>query len=434
MKTGMRIISAGGDETDSFPAATGLLRMCLAPMPDRNPATHRGPQIAAQALGTLATDEPEPVTLPPEAGWRDFLQTLGISAAILSFASDETGSGQQSRHSCASLIGFEEVQAAPHFKEELLLFARQQWHETADASFRVFRMAEVAIPRFLPTALTTLESTGALLCSLFDHAAVMQVRVPTGTIRALLLREIGAGAFGNCWLALEAFAQMFAATAATRSAISNQPLQSEMLKTMLDQISLAIFLVDDGGRPIFCNEAANSLLERRDPLLRGCDGTLACHVNAESKQLCSAIQPVAHADHFREEVLRVTTRDGSARKVSIVPAPARTACDKSRCAMVVVSPWRACEAPEKFLSALGLLPSEQRFLNAFLHSSCITDAAARTGLSEETAHLFETHSGKARCPPPDGARPTYLWHGAPFAPVSCCDRCTPLMIEDWQHL
>ena len=46
------------------------------------------------------------------------------------------------------------------------------------------------------------------------------------------------------------------------------------------------------------------------------------------------------------------------------------------------------DAPSSLLEALGLLPSEQRFLGQFLKSSSLGNAAEGCGLSEETARTY----------------------------------------------
>ena len=49
--------------------------------------------------------------------------------------------------------------------------------------------------------------------------------------------------------------------------------------------------------------------------------------------------------------------------------------------------WQG-RAPTSLLEALGLLPSEQRFLGHFLKSSSLCNAAEGCGLSEETARTY----------------------------------------------
>ena len=52
--------------------------------------------------------------------------------------------------------------------------------------------------------------------------------------------------------------------------------------------------------------------------------------------------------------------------------------------LILMGPGKV-DAPSSLLEALGLLPSEQRFLGQFLKSSSLGNAAEGCGLSEETA-------------------------------------------------
>jgi DNA-directed RNA polymerase specialized sigma24 family protein len=55
--------------------------------------------------------------------------------------------------------------------------------------------------------------------------------------------------------------------------------------------------------------------------------------------------------------------------------------------LIVLAPGKMA-APTQLLEALGLLPSEQRFLGHFLKSSSLCNAAVDCGLSEETARTY----------------------------------------------
>ena len=55
--------------------------------------------------------------------------------------------------------------------------------------------------------------------------------------------------------------------------------------------------------------------------------------------------------------------------------------------LILMGPGKV-DAPTSLLEALGLLPSEQRFLGQFLKSSSLGNAAEGCGLSEETARTY----------------------------------------------
>ncbi|MBW8754401.1 MAG: hypothetical protein JF595_09645 [Sphingomonadales bacterium] len=159
---------------------------------------------------------------------------------------------------------------------------------------------------------------------------------------------------------------------------------------MFDKVSLATLLVDADGRPIFCNDAARMMLNERDWLLLSQDGTIACRNAGLSKQLKTAIRGVATIGDFAltETVLRLDNVEGEWRLAFIIPAVSRFRDESSRCAMVLVHAPARTDASAQLLSALGLLPSEQRFLSSFLRASSLSEAAIETGVSDETARTY----------------------------------------------
>lgn len=328
---------------------------------------------------------PRGATRLAEVGWREFLEAMGVSAAIMSFTAATPEAG---RH--AYLVGLDEARSDPQLVDGLLHYAESAWRGADDAGFHPFQVtADENIAGAHP-AFATDRSPGRLALRPFDHAAILQGNGNSGTWRALLLRASGDGDFdAPCQRTLMAATPMFLEAAATHAASTRHERHSELLEAMFDRVSLAVMLVDADARPIFCNDAARTLLDARDPLLRAADGNLACNGAAETKRLRTSIRSVATASNDdTEAVLRLGTTDGNWRMTFVVPARAGTSGGLSRCAMVLVDTRRPCEAPGPLLHALGLLPSEQRFLNAFLRSNSIGEAAGQSGLSEETARTY----------------------------------------------
>lgn len=319
----------------------------------------------------------------PEIGWRDFLETMGVAAAVMGFIAKAADGGRQ-----AYLIGFDQARSNQALTEDLIRYAERAWKSADDAAFHAFRVATGAIGAGLYDAFAASDPSGGQALLPFDHAAVMQCSGNTGMLWAVLFRARHDGGFEACQRSLTSAGPMFLEAAATHTASLRQQRHSELLEAMFDRVSLAVMLVDSGGRPVFCNAAARSMLDGRDALLRACDGSLSCNGAAETKRLRAAIHSVANAADDAEAVLKIGTNDGDWRMLFVVPARTRSAGGLTRCAMVLVDTRRPCEAPGPLLRALGLLPSEQRFLNAFLRSNNISEAAAQSGLSEETARTY----------------------------------------------
>jgi DNA-binding CsgD family transcriptional regulator len=72
----------------------------------------------------------------------------------------------------------------------------------------------------------------------------------------------------------------------------------------------------------------------------------------------------------------------------VISAGSRRGDSMTRCAMVIIMGPGKVDAPASLLEALGLLPSEQRFLVHFLKSNSLGNAAEGCGLSEETARTY----------------------------------------------
>ena len=67
---------------------------------------------------------------------------------------------------------------------------------------------------------------------------------------------------------------------------------------------------------------------------------------------------------------------------------ARSGESGTRCALLFILAPGRMTASAQMLEALGLLPSEQRFLGHFLKSNSLCDAAIDCGLSEESARTY----------------------------------------------
>src|SRR5215831_16937000 len=75
-----------------------------------------------------------------ELGWRAFLQTIGVSAAIVSYAHDTGDVGRQ-----AFLVGFESARCDLQLARSLVAFAENAWLQAASSIFQEFRLFEQAL-------------------------------------------------------------------------------------------------------------------------------------------------------------------------------------------------------------------------------------------------------------------------------------------------
>jgi PAS domain-containing protein/DNA-binding CsgD family transcriptional regulator len=325
-----------------------------------------------------------------DLGWRSFLKTLGVSAAIISYVRECGDVGRQ-----AFIVGLDDARQDLRLARALLAHAEQIWQPVDANTFRPFRLCEQALVTEVPAhdaqPRATRDATAAQLLDQFDHAAVARYAEPNAKLQALLLRHPEDGEFTTeCRQSILRVLPLFMRSAGAFVTARQEERRVAQLEAMFDKVSLATLLVDANGRPIFCNDAARKMLDERDWLLQGPDGTIACRNAALSKQFRNAVRSVATVGDFAatEAVLRLDNEDGEWRLAFIVPAASRFRDESSRCAMVLVHAPERADASAQLLSALGLLPSEQRFLNSFLRSSSLSEAATETGVSDETARTY----------------------------------------------
>jgi PAS domain-containing protein len=325
-----------------------------------------------------------------DLGWRAFLSTMGISAAIISYVREGGDVGRQ-----AFIIGFDSAHSDRRIARTLVSFAEHVWKRVGENNFSPLRISQQVLglgrPVEDPAQPASHDALIAQLLKQFDHAATARHCEQGAKMQMLLLRSRDGGEFTpECQRSIMRVLPLFIQSAGAFVTAKREERRTAQLEAMFDKVSLATFLVDADGRPIFCNDAARLMLGERAWLLQGPDGTIACKNAALSKELKAAIRSVATIGDFAstETVLRLDNDEGEWRLAFIVPAVSRFRDDSSRCAMVLVHAPARADASAQLLSALGLLPSEQRFLHSFLKSSSLSEAASETGVSDETARTY----------------------------------------------
>lgn len=336
-------------------------------------------------------DQAGPIVLPglffdADLGWRAFLETQGVSGAIICYAREAGNVGRQ-----AFLVGFETARSDRLLAQSLIAYAEYLWQQEATCGFWQSRQSEQPAARSAGGGLAPGHHGAARLLDRFDHVAVARHVEPDARMQALLFRSPASGAFSpECRQSLIRVLPLFMQSAGTFVAARHEERRAAQLEAMFDKVSMATLLVDANGRPIFCNDAARKLLDERKWLVLGNDGVIGCVNPAQSKPFRNAVRGVATVGEIvpTEAVLRLDNEDGEWRLAFIVPAVSRFRDETSRCAMVLVHAPARTDASAELLGALGLLPSEQRFLNSFLRANSLSEAATDTGVSDETARTY----------------------------------------------
>lgn len=321
-------------------------------------------------------------TIDSELGWRGFLDRVGVSAAIFSYQPAGVDAGRY-----AFLVGLDEARDDPQTAEGLLAYAEAAWQAFNCTAFTSFDPNELVETH--PNLAETPRANEIVLG--YGSAASVQYAEHGASLTGLLL---GDGTPAELFTAdsrrrIEDVLPMFLHSAAADVAHKRQQRQANLLGAMFDRVSLAVMLLDANGRPIFMNEPANALLDSQETLSRAPDGTISCAGMAQAKALRVAVRNAATTNDCGQEiVLRLDDGDGPPLLGFVVPTTHPRGGNASRCAMLVVHTPRDISVSSPMLKALGLLPSEQRFVSSFLRSSSLSEAAGQIGLSEETARTY----------------------------------------------
>lgn len=311
--------------------------------------------------------------------WYEYLNQHGAKAAILSVLLQCEGA---QRH--AFFVGLDSARDDAEATKELLILAEQLWTRLNDQPSLQFDAATI-----LPT-----HSENALLHGLlmdFGCGVAAQMRHDGAIVRALYLREKGLDGFSRQELAsLQLALPLFAESSAKGVQLARQAQRSAMLEAMFDRVSLSMTMLTSDSRPLFMNSAAKAMLDERKWLIRSADGSISSINSLQSKLLRESIRRAATAQPgaLTENVFRLDCNTGEWRLAYVVSAMSRSGETTNRCALLIVLAPGKMDAPTHMLKALGLLPSEQRFLGHFLKSSSLGDAAVDCGLSEETARTY----------------------------------------------
>ncbi|KTE14964.1 helix-turn-helix transcriptional regulator [Sphingopyxis sp. H115] len=311
--------------------------------------------------------------------WHDYLAQFDVMSAILTVS--VSGAGQQ-RH--AFLIGFDQVRGDAAATRRLLTMMEEVWARIGEQPAHPFQFSAALFG-------TGSGPVDAGTDGPFHNGLAIQLKREGKAVRALFFRHAGGASFSDADAAsLQSIAPLLAESATGVAQLAQQSQRSAMLEGMFDRVSLATALLSADAQPLFLNSAAAGLVEQRKWLIRAADGAIVAANPGQAKQLRESIRRAATAasDAPVEDVFRLDCRDGEWRLAYVISAKSRTGDGTTRCAMMIIMGPGKVDAPTSLLEALGLLPSEQRFLGHFLKSSSLCNAAEGCGLSEETARTY----------------------------------------------
>jgi PAS domain-containing protein len=317
--------------------------------------------------------------------WHDYLAQYDVMSAIMTVT---LPAPNQQRH--AFLFGLDDARNSPRATQRLLAIAERLWQGVGPQSAFQFQVSGASW-----TSGIDLNGDGDAgvedILAMFDHGVAAQTQHNGTVIQAVYFRQNGRGKFSRHDVgSLQLILPLFADSAAGGAQIARQSQRSAMLEAMFDQVSLSMTMLDADSQPLFMNSSAMAMLDERKWLIRSADGSISGTNPSQAKQLRESIRLAATAsgDASAEDVYRLDCRSGDWRLAYVVPAMSRSGDVTTRCALLIVLAPGKMDAPSHLLEALGLLPSEQRFLGHFLKSSSLCNAAVDCGLSEETARTY----------------------------------------------
>ena len=317
--------------------------------------------------------------------WHDYLKHSNVSSAVISVVLPAPNFQRN-----AFLIGLDFARNNAQATHQLLTAAENLWAKLGQQLAVRFKISGDEFGREL--ALKSCEdSVGKAMLSQFEHGVAAQTQ-QNGTItRAIFLRNAGIEQFNQQDLgALLSTLPLFADSAAGGAQLARQSQRSAMLEAMFDRVSLTMMMLDADSQPLFMNSSAETMLDQHKWMIRSADGSISAANAVQAKSLRKSIRMAATADANgpTEDVYRLDCQTGDWRLAYVVSAMSRSGDVTTRCALLIVLAPGKMDAPTHLLEALGLLPSEQRFLGHFLKSSSLGNAAVDCGLSEETARTY----------------------------------------------
>ena len=317
--------------------------------------------------------------------WHDYLAQYDVTSAIMTVT---VRAPSRQRH--AFLTGLDSARNSPRATQRLLAMAERLWDRVGEQSAFQFQVSDEDLVSDNEPGRTMDDASHDILATL-DHGIAAQTQHNGATIRAIYFRKGGMGKFSRQEVgSLQLILPLFADSAAGGAQLARQSQRSAMLEAMFDRVSLSMTMLSADSQPLFMNSSAMAMLEERKWLIRAADGSISGTNPKQAKDLRESIRLAATAEDAvpTEDVYRLDCRNGEWRLAYVVSAMSHSGDVTTRCAMLIVLAPGKMDAPTPLLEALGLLPSEQRFLGHFLKSSSLGNAAVDCGLSEETARTY----------------------------------------------
>jgi PAS domain-containing protein len=328
------------------------------------------------------------------ASLKQTVAQLGGDAAIITYSRTRPVARAH-----AYLIGMDTHINQPARIAKLLEFAEKCWGISQDRSkFQISRaelmpLLQDMTPRIEGGCAASSVDTSELdmLLHLYDHLSFsMYQSHHEGCLRIALFRNSDKGPFdSNLDYALSLLQPVVAEIAGAQIEAHRAQRRIGILEGMLDTIVHGVIMLDQKARPFYANEVARTLIAETGALQIGNDHILRGQNADITQKLHGAIQQAIQTACGSDEIIiKLLGREGEQLLGFLTPAHGRDQNFENRAAILIIYRMKIHAASPALMKALGLLPSEQRFLSTFLDAPSLQIAAVRLALSEETARTY----------------------------------------------
>lgn len=161
-----------------------------------------------------------------------------------------------------------------------------------------------------------------------------------------------------------------------------------LLEGALDEMSIALFMLDAQVRPFSLNAAALARLAMGDAFQLTRTGILSCHLARDTLALHDCVKRIIGAPpgDMHETSLVISTGDGERNIATLRSVGTEGSGPDNRAALLTIQ--HETRLSPAVLDVLGLTASEQRFLSTFLCCSSLAATAKRLNLSAQSGRTY----------------------------------------------
>ena len=168
----------------------------------------------------------------------------------------------------------------------------------------------------------------------------------------------------------------------------------QILEGLIDELAPAFVLVDREGQVFWTNDHAEERLALRDLLIRNGGNRIASTTPAKTAMLREAVAEVSLTRRFNDDgtttdrYLLLPSTGGKEDVIILRAVEGRNGLEGNRAVLLIVPQDQTVEFSRRLMNLFGLIPSETRFVSALVETGSPASAAARLGITPQTAKTY----------------------------------------------